>query len=72
MCSGSLCCICGLISLTSCLFFYGFNLWSVPGFILLSLVVVFNISIALVLLLHVDLICSQAHILTSECFCGTH
>jgi hypothetical protein len=34
-------------------------LWNVPGFISCSLVVVFNVSVALFLLLPVDLICSQ-------------
>jgi hypothetical protein len=41
--------------------FYGFNLWSVPGFISLSLVVAFNFSVATFLLLPQYLISSQAH-----------
>jgi len=40
---------------------YGINLWSVPGFIFLSLVVVFNFSVATFLLLPVDLTSSEAH-----------
>ena len=40
---------------------YGFNLWSIPGFIFLSLVVIFNFSVATFLLLPVDLISSEAH-----------
>jgi len=39
--------------------FYGFNLWYVQGFIFFSLVVVFNFSIALFLLLPFDLISSH-------------
>jgi hypothetical protein len=37
-----------------------------------SLVVIFNFFISLVLLLCMDLICSQVHILTSECCYGTY
>ena len=44
---------------------YGFNLWSIPGFIyFLVLWLFFNFSIALFLLLPIDLICSQVCILT--------
>jgi len=43
--------------------FYGFNLPSVPGSIF-CVMVVFNFSIDLFILLPVDLVCSQVHILT--------
>jgi hypothetical protein len=33
-CSGSLCCVCGLLSLISLAVSYGFNLWDVPGVVL--------------------------------------
>jgi len=33
MCSGFLCCVCGLIILSSLLYFVVFNLWIIPGFI---------------------------------------
>lgn len=41
--------------------FYGFNFWIVPGFIFLSLVVVFNFSVVTFLLQPVDLISSEVH-----------
>jgi len=43
-------------------------LWNVRGFIFFSLVVVFNFSIAVFLLLPVDLISSQVCILSSLVF----
>ena len=66
MCSGLLCCVCGLISVSSWLF-YCFLLLSGPGFIFEPVV---NVSIAIFLLLPLDWICSQVHILTSYCFYG--
>ena len=64
MCSASLCCVRFDFSefMTP---FYGFNLCSVSGLNFLSLVVVFNFSVAILLLPCIDLICSQAHILQS-------
>lgn len=44
--------------------FNGFNLQSVSGLNFLSLVCVFNFSVAVFLLPPIDLICSQARILT--------
>jgi hypothetical protein len=55
----SVCFVCGLISPISWLFlivFYAFNLWSVPGFIISNLVVVFNFLIVLFLSQPVHLI----------------
>lgn len=44
---------------------FGFNLWNIPGFIcFLDLWLFFNFSIALFLLLPIDLICSQVCILS--------
>jgi len=40
-CSGSLWCVCGLISLSSLAVSYGFNLWGVTS-VVLSIVVVYN------------------------------
>jgi len=50
--------------------FCGCNLCSAPGFIILNPEVGFNFSIALFLLLHVnvEVSCSQAHILISWVF----
>ena len=47
--------------------FYCFLLLSGPGFIFEPVV---NVSIAIFLLLPLDWICSQVHILTSYCFYG--
>jgi len=44
------------------------SLWLLCGFNLWILMVVFNFCVAILLLLPVDLICSQAYILTSWVF----
>jgi len=55
-------CVVHVVDLSS-LFFYGFDMWSVQRLYFSILLVVFNISIASFLLLHVSLLCSQMHIL---------
>jgi hypothetical protein len=67
MCSGLLCYVCGLISVSSWLFIWFSLLLIGPGFIFEPVV---NFSVAVFLLLPMDWICSQVHILTSYCFCG--
>jgi len=66
-----MCCVCGVVSLEFMVVLYGFNLWSVPVFFFWGgggLVVVFNFSVSLFLLLLIDLICSQVCIVTSLVF----
>ena len=50
LCSGFLCCVCGLYTPSSYLFFCYVNLWSVQALFLLGLVVVFYFPVAVLLL----------------------
>jgi hypothetical protein len=67
MCSGFLCHVCVLISLSSWLFLW-FLFCRLVQVLFLSLVV--NISLAIFLLLPLDWICYQVHVLTSYSFFG--
>ena len=70
MCSGFLCCVCGLIILSSLLYFVVLNLWIVPGFFVEVCSYFFLFLIAFFFLLPLDKTCSQVRILTSYGFCG--
>jgi hypothetical protein len=62
VCSGFLCCVCGMISVSSWLFLWCLNC-GLGEVLFLSLVV--NFSIAIFLLLLLDKVCSEVHIVTS-------